>query len=82
VRYCVDGSRVLTRSGASLLDGRFSLYSNVNAGPDVLIANENDPSGNYTHAQIYSSLGFTDRTMSDDDFLAPRTQRNRHLCGP
>jgi hypothetical protein len=70
VRYYLNGSRVFTRTGASLLDGRYSLYSNVDAGEDLLIANENDGSGNYTHAQIYSAIAFTDRTLSDADFLA------------
>lgn len=70
VRYYVNGARVFARTGASLLDGRFALYSNADAGPDVLIANEGDTSGNYTHAQIYSALAFVDQTLSDADFLA------------
>jgi hypothetical protein len=70
VRYYVNGTRVFTRSGGSLLDGRFSLYSNADPGPDLRIANENDSSGNYTHAQIYSAIAFTDTTLSDADFAA------------
>ena len=69
VRYYINGTRVFTRTGSSLIDGRFSLYSNADAGPDVLIANENDSSGNYTHAQIYSAIAFSDTTLFDADFL-------------
>lgn len=71
VRYYVDGTQVFASTGASgLLDDRFSLYSNADAGPDLLIANEGDTSGNYTHAQIYSAIAFTDRTLSDAEFAA------------
>lgn len=70
VRYYINGNRVATRTGGSLADGRFSLYSNLDVGPDLLIANENDDSGNYTAPQIYSAIAFADRTMSDTDFLA------------
>jgi len=70
VRYYVNGTRVFTRTGGSLLDGRFSLYSNADSGPDLLLANENDTSGNYTHAQIYSAVAFVDQTLSDAQFAA------------
>jgi hypothetical protein len=70
VRYYVNGARVFTRTGASLLDGRFSLYSNLDAGPDLLLANENDTSGNYTRPQVYSAVAFVDQTLSDADFAA------------
>jgi hypothetical protein len=69
-RYYLNGSRILTRTGSSLLDGRFSLYSNADLGPDLLIANEGDTSGNYTHAQVYSAIAFVDTTLSDADFAA------------
>jgi len=70
VRYYVNGTRVFTRTGATLLDGRFALYSNADAGPDLLLANENDISGNYTRPQIYSAVAFLDQTLSDGDFAA------------
>ncbi len=70
VRYYLNGTRVMTRTGGSLMDGRFSLYSNLDGGPDLLIANENDTSGNYTRPQIYSALAFSDRTFTDADFAS------------
>ena len=68
VRYYVDGVKVHTRLGGSLLDGRFSLYSNVDPGPDVRLGNEGDTSGNYTHATVFSAVAFMDRTFTDADF--------------
>jgi hypothetical protein len=69
-RFYLNGNLVRARTGGSLLDGRFALYSNADAGPDLLIANENDTSGNYTAPQVYSAIAFVDRTFTDGDFLA------------
>ncbi len=67
--YC-NGLQVRHRTGASLLDGRFSLYSNLDAGPDLLLFNEGDTSGTYTHALHVSSIAFTDRTLSAGEIAA------------
>ena len=67
VRYFVDGTKVFDRNGGSLLDGRFALFSNVQAGADVRLFNENDTSGNYTHAAYLSAFAFEDRTYSDSE---------------
>lgn len=70
VRYFVDGVKVFERNGDSLLDGRLALYSNVDDGPDLLLSNENDTSGNYTHAAIFSDIAFVDRPLSDGELMA------------
>lgn len=64
VNYYRDGMEVFQRSGGSLLDGRFSLFSNADAGPDLLLFNEGDLSGDYTHELFVSSVAFVDRTLS------------------
>ena len=68
VRYHVNGSQVF--SGSAGLDGRFSLYSNVDAGPDLLLFNEGDTSGPYTHACLLSSFAVVDRTLSAAEIAA------------
>jgi hypothetical protein len=68
VNYYVNGNPVF--SGAASLDGRHSLYSNIDAGPDLLLFNEGDASGNYTHLLYLSSFAFTDRTMSAAEIQA------------
>jgi hypothetical protein len=40
------------------------LYSNVDGGPDLLLFNEGDTSGTFTHTIYLSSFASTDRTMS------------------
>jgi endonuclease/exonuclease/phosphatase family metal-dependent hydrolase len=62
VKYYLNGNLVFT--GAAGLDGRHSLYSDVDAGPDLFLFNEGDTSGTYTHAVLVSSFAFTDRTLS------------------
>jgi hypothetical protein len=59
-----NGFQIAQRTGASLLDGRFSLYSNLDVGPDVLLFNEGVTSGTYTHRLYVNSIAFMDRTMS------------------
>jgi hypothetical protein len=70
VRYYLNGSLVHTTTATGLLDGRFSLYSNVDAGPDLVLFNENDASGNYTHAALYNSIAFFDRPLSSAEMSA------------
>jgi hypothetical protein len=53
-----------------LLDGRFSLYSNADPGPDLLLFNEGDGGGVYTHALLVSSIAFTDRALSATEMSA------------
>lgn len=69
VSYYVDGAGVLDSTSGSP-DGRFSLYSNQDPGPDVLLFNEGDSSGVYTHEILVSSVFVTDRTMSAAEFQA------------
>jgi hypothetical protein len=68
VAYYLDGNPVF--SGSAGLDGRHSLYSNVDPGPDLLLFNEGDTSGVYTHEVYLSSFFFTDRRMSAAEILA------------
>ena len=68
VNYYVNGSLVC--SGTAGLDGRFALYSNFNPGPDLLLFNEGDNSGVYTHALYLSSLYFLDRTLTAAEIQA------------
>jgi len=70
VTFYRNGGQVGQRTDGSLLDGRFSLYSNLDAGPDLLLFNEGDPSGTYTHALYVSSIAFTDRAMSAAELSA------------
>ena len=70
VSYYVNGARVFRRTGGSLLDGRWSLYSSMDGGPDLLLFNEGDTGGNYTHALYLSAWAFTDRTMTDAEIAA------------
>lgn len=64
VTFYRDGTQVRQRTGGSLLDGRYSLYSNLDGGADVLLFNEGDTGGVYTHALCVNSIAFTDRTLS------------------
>ena len=68
VNYYVNGTPVF--SGSASLDGRHSLYSNADSGPDLLLFNEGDSSGNYTHLLYLSSFAFMDRTMSAAEIQA------------
>jgi len=70
VTFYRDGAQVRQRTGASLLDGRFALYSNLDGGPDVLLFSEGDPAGTYTHPLCVNSVAFTDRTLSAAEIAA------------
>lgn len=69
VAYYVNGTSVFTGAAPSL-DGRFALYSNLDAGPDMRLFNEGDGSGVYTHELLVSDVFFTDRTMSSAEIGA------------
>lgn len=70
VKYFVNGTLAFTRTGTSLADGRFALYSNANAGADLLLFNEGDTSGVYTHPLLVNGVAFTDATLSDSSIAA------------
>jgi len=70
VSYYLDGTSVFDRTGDALTDGRLSLYSNADAGPDLLLFNEGDGSGQYTHELYVSSIYVTDRTLSPAEIAA------------
>ena len=67
--YYVNGTKVKTRSGGGL-GGTWSLYSNQDVGAyplypaNLLLFNEGDTSGIYTHDVYLSSVAFTDRAIS------------------
>jgi hypothetical protein len=68
VAYYVNGNAVF--NGVAGLDGRYSLYSGADGGPDVLLFNEGDTTGVYTHLLYLSSFAFTDRAMSASEIQA------------
>ena len=67
--YYVNGTNVKSRA-ADGLGGRWALYSNQDAGPDLLLFNEGDTSGVYTHELYVSSVAFVDRVLSADELAA------------
>jgi hypothetical protein len=63
--YYINGTQVASGSqGGSGLDGRWALFSNLDAGADLLLFNEGDLSGNYTHELYVNSIAFVDRAMT------------------
>jgi hypothetical protein len=70
VSFYRNGTPVAQRTGGSLLDGRFSLYSNADPGPDLLLFNEGESSGVYTHELCLRSIAFTDRALSAAEIAA------------
>jgi T5SS/PEP-CTERM-associated repeat protein len=63
VAYYVNGTQVHQRTGASLLDGRFSMFSNADVGADLRLFNEG-LAGAFTHELLVNSFYFIDRTLS------------------
>lgn len=61
--YYVNGISVKARA-ATGIGGRWSLYSNQDFGPDLLLFNEGDSSGIYTHELYLSSVAFADRALA------------------
>jgi len=80
VKYYVNGNPVFT--GGASLDGRHSLYSNLDGGPDLLLFNEGDSAAAYTHEVYLSSFLFTDRTMSAAEILALGGPKARGIFAP
>jgi hypothetical protein len=64
--YYVNGVNV--KSGAANgLAGRWGVYSNQDPGPDMLLYNEGDTGGVYTHELYVSGVAFVDRALSPDE---------------
>lgn len=70
VTIYIDGSPVHARTGASLVNGRFALYSSLDEGPDVRLFNEGDSSGDYTHEVLVSSFAFISRELTPAEVAA------------
>ncbi len=64
VSMYLDGTLVRQRTDTSLRDGRFSISTANDAGPDLILANEGDTSGIYTREWLLSAFAFTSRTLS------------------
>ena len=78
--YYVNGAPVC--AGPVDIDARHSIYSNLNSGPDLLLFNEGDSSGVYTHVVYLSSFLFTDRTMSAPEIAALGGPKARGIIVP
>lgn len=70
VTIYIDGSPVHARTGASLANGRFALYSGLDEGPDVRLFNEGDSNGDYTHEVLVSSFAFISRELTPAEVAA------------
>lgn len=68
VTMYVNGLPVLTRTGGSLANGRFALYSDLDSGPDIRLFNE--PSGSYTHEVLVNSFAFISRELAPDEIVS------------
>lgn len=80
VTYYRNGSPVFT--GSAGLDGRHSIYSNLEPGADLFLFNEGDTSGVYTHAVYLNSFYFTDRTLSPAEIAALGGPKARGILTP
>lgn len=80
VTYYLNGAPVFT--GNASLDGRYAIYSSANPGPDLVLFNEGDTSGIYTHAVYLSSFLFTDRTLSAAEVAALSGPKARGILVP
>ncbi len=70
VAVYLNGAPVHTRTGASLANGRFALYSDGDAGPDLRLFNEGDNSGAYTHEVLVNSFAFISRELTPEEVAA------------
>jgi hypothetical protein len=70
VRYYLNGALVHTTPTAGLFDGQFALYSNQDAGPDLVLFNEATFGGNQTDAALYNSIAFVDRVVTGAEMAA------------
>ena len=62
--YYVNGTQVFSGDAGSL-DGRFSLYTGVDAPPQLVILGEGDTTGNYANDLYLSAYYFSDTVLSD-----------------
>ena len=65
VNLYLDGRRVL--AGTGVLDGTYALPSSKTMGPTLLLFNEGDPSGVYTHELYLRGFLASDRTWADSE---------------
>lgn len=65
VKYFLDGSEIFN-GAAGGTDGRHSLYTSDNPGPDFVFQGEGDGSGNYTNEAWISSFMIADYAVTDD----------------
>lgn len=70
VTYYKNGAQVFQRTGATLLEGRYALYSTNDTLPSLLLFNEGDTSGNYTHELYTASIAVVDRPLSAGEVAA------------
>lgn len=61
--YYVNGTQVFSGNAASL-DSRFSLYTDSDAPPQLVILGEGDSSGNYANDLYLSAFYFSDSVLS------------------
>jgi len=68
--YYLNGTFVGQRTSGVAIDGRWSLLSNSDPGADLLLFNEGDTSGNYTHELYINSIAFVDHAMTGIELAA------------
>jgi hypothetical protein len=68
--YYVNGVFAAAQNNGVSIDGTWSLYSNLDAGPDLLLFNEGDLSGQYTHELYLNSVAFIDRALTAGELSA------------
>lgn len=80
VIYYINGTQVHKRTGGSLAEGRFALYTGTHTGADVLLFSE--PTGDYNHALKVNSMLFVDRALTPDEITALNGPKARGLVKP
>ncbi len=80
VTYYRNGSPIFT--GNADIDGRHSVYSNIEPGADLLLFNKGDTAGVYTHVVYLNSFLFTDRTMSASEIAVLGGPKARGILMP
>jgi hypothetical protein len=68
--YYVNGASVASGTLSGELDGRWSLYSNADPGPDLLLFNESDDTGVYTHEMYVHSVAVVDWMLTASEMAA------------
>jgi hypothetical protein len=69
MRVYVDGTRVLL-AAINSFDGGWSMFSNIDPGPDLFLFNEGDSTGVYTHELYVASLAMADRMLDGTEIAA------------